>query len=361
MLNVQADLWEKLQDEHRPILLYGMGNGADKILAVCKARGIPVCDTFASDGFVRGQIFHDKRVLSRTEAEAKYGDMVVLLSFASARPDVMETIADVAARHTLYVPDVPVAGETLFDRAYYTAHADAFDAARELFADAASRECFDRVLYGKLTGELAPILAADDAETVWREILTPARYRSYADLGAYNGDTIRELRSRAPNLSRIFAMEPDARNFRKLTAWAEEAGVPLSAVQAAAWESAGNACFTGSGNRNAALTPAGAERRKNDGKREAVSLLAPDTLFAGADVDFIKFDVEGAEREALLGTRETIARCTPDLLVSAYHRAEDLAVLPALIRELQPRYRLYLRKLPSIPMWDINLYATAKQ
>ena len=35
-----TDLWNKLKDEAhkgRPILLYGMGNGADKILTVCEA------------------------------------------------------------------------------------------------------------------------------------------------------------------------------------------------------------------------------------------------------------------------------------------------------------------------------------
>ena len=56
-----TDLWHYLKsqaDSGRPILLYGMGNGADKIIAVCEAYGIPVADFFASDGFVRGHSFH---------------------------------------------------------------------------------------------------------------------------------------------------------------------------------------------------------------------------------------------------------------------------------------------------------------
>ena len=62
-----TDLWQTLKtasDSGRPILLYGMGNGADKILTVCEAYGIPVADFFASDGFVRGHSFHGKVVLS---------------------------------------------------------------------------------------------------------------------------------------------------------------------------------------------------------------------------------------------------------------------------------------------------------
>ena len=97
-----TDLWHYLKsqaDSGRPILLYGMGNGADKIIAVCEAYGIPVADFFASDGFVRGHSFHGKVVLSFSQACEKYGaeNMIVLLSFASSRPDVLETIDRVAA------------------------------------------------------------------------------------------------------------------------------------------------------------------------------------------------------------------------------------------------------------------------
>ena len=65
-----TDLWQYLKtasDEGRPILLYGMGNGADKIITVCEAYGITLSDFFASDGFVRGHSFHGTVVLSFTQ------------------------------------------------------------------------------------------------------------------------------------------------------------------------------------------------------------------------------------------------------------------------------------------------------
>ena len=73
--------------------------------------------------------------------------------------------------------------------------------------------------------------------------------------------------------------------------------------------------------------------------------------------DYIKYDVEGAERQALLGSQNTIANTSPDLLVSVYHRNEDLFDLPLLINELNPNYKLYLRKFKYVPAWDLNLYA----
>ena len=44
--------WDKLSSEKRPIILYGTGNGADKILDDCDKYNIKVSGVFASDGFV---------------------------------------------------------------------------------------------------------------------------------------------------------------------------------------------------------------------------------------------------------------------------------------------------------------------
>ena len=39
------DLWEYLQQSKKSIVMYGMGNGADKILAVCQEYGIEIAET----------------------------------------------------------------------------------------------------------------------------------------------------------------------------------------------------------------------------------------------------------------------------------------------------------------------------
>ena len=61
---VQSDLWTYLASTSKTVVMYGMGNGADKILAVCNRYNIEIKDFFASDGFVRGHSFHGKTVLS---------------------------------------------------------------------------------------------------------------------------------------------------------------------------------------------------------------------------------------------------------------------------------------------------------
>ncbi len=381
-----TDLWQYLQAESqkgRPILLYGMGNGADKIIAVCGTYGIPVADVFASDGFVRGHSFHGKVVLSFTQACEKYGadNMIVLLSFASSRPEVLETISRVAATCELYIPDVPVCGTNLFNTEFYQAHQAEITAARALFADEQSRRVYDGILAYKLSGRMDTLRTTEsEPADAYEKILHAERFQTSADLGAYNGDSIRDLRRYASRLREVIAMEPDRRNFRKLSEYASaltESGDPLTVhpVQAGAWSHTATLAFHGSGNRNAGLSDATDAAQSNIlpstadnpyfGKTAEVAVTALDTVVSeilprDIPLDYIKYDVEGAETEALLGSREVIRRDSPALLVSVYHRNTDLFRLPLLVHELNPAYKLYLRRMPGVPAWDINLYAVKK-
>jgi FkbM family methyltransferase len=50
-------------------------------------------------------------------------------------------------------------------------------------------------------------------------------------------------------------------------------------------------------------------------------------------VDFIKMDIEGAERRALAGARRTVERFKPRMAISMEHEPDDAAVIPALIEK----------------------------
>ena len=352
-LSIKTDLWDYLTTTKKPILMYGMGNGADKILSVCQQYGIPISDFFASDGFVRGHSFHGKVVLSYSEAKEKYGSFIVLLSFASSLPDVLDTIHRVAEENELYAPDVPVFGNTLFNMDFFKRHEEQLDTVCSLLADEESRHTLRSIIEYKLSGRIDVLDACEaDEETVTRKLLSPDTIKSYVDLGAYNGDTIKKLIPLAPNLSHALAMEPDRRNFRKLSEYAMTLSdnIKVEPLPIAAWDKREVLSMDASGNRNANLSGGGK-------KAVEVDADALDNVIGALQPDYIKYDVEGSEWQALEGSRKTIATYRPRLLVSLYHRSEDLFALPTLLREICPDYKLYLRKLRYIPAWDVNLYA----
>jgi FkbM family methyltransferase len=77
-------------------------------------------------------------------------------------------------------------------------------------------------------------------------------------------------------------------------------------------------------------------------------------------VDFIKMDIEGAERAALKGAMATIKKYKPKLAISIYHSLEDLTYIPRLIGSIEPCYRLFLDH-HTIHEEETVLYAIANE
>ncbi len=348
-----ADVWTRLQDETRPIVVWGMGNGADKLLRVFAERGITAADFVASDGFVRGQSFHGRRVLSFAEMREKYVSPVLVMAFGTSRPEVLSCVARTACEFPLLIPDLPVAGEGLFDTEYYRTHEEALRTVCDRLADETSRSLYAALVIGKLTGDYEVLADAwtDGAETA--ELLGVTRIKTYIDVGAYRGDTLAELIGLGAPLTHALCVEPDARNFLKLEQMAAGlAPVSVTCVNAAAWDREGMGCFFGSGNRNASLCNASFENRPADTR-----LATIDALAGGLIPDYIKYDTEGAEAPGLLGAALTIRRARPKLRVATYHRTEDLIRLPQLLTELCPDYSLYLRRKRCLPAWETDIIA----
>jgi hypothetical protein len=94
-------------------------------------------------------------------------------------------------------------------------------------------------------------------------------------------------------------------------------------------------------------------------KTVEVEARSLDGVMGGRVTDYIKYDVEGAEAEAIMGSIETISRSLPALCISLYHRSGDIFELPLMIHEKFPQYKLYIRRREYVPAWDTVLLAVA--
>lgn len=340
-----VSLWERLKETSKPIVLYGMGDGADKILDEMGRRGIAAAGFFASDEFCRGQKFRGFPVTTYAQKAEEFGDFIVLVAFGTQLPGVLERIRSLAGERELYVPDVPVVGEGIFDKAYFEKHASAFAAAYEMLADEQSRRVFEHMIDYKISGKPDYLFGCEsDVQEAFSGILTLSDKESYVDVGAYTGDTIRQLIEYAGGYRKIFAVEPDKKNFAKLMKYTQGMR-EVRCFHAAAHEETGTMRFAARGGRNSAV-----------GGGETIRKEALDELLADERLTYIKYDVEGEEVPALSGTKRILREQKPKLLVSAYHRNEDLFAIPKLVKEMQPDYRVFLRHYPYIPAWDTNYY-----
>ena len=74
------------------------------------------------------------------------------------------------------------------------------------------------------------------------------------------------------------------------------------------------------------------------------------------DFSYIKMDVEGEELNAIKGATNTILNHKPKMLISAYHRTDDLIKIPQAVLNIRDDYKIYMRHFKYLPAWDTNFY-----
>lgn len=345
----EKNVWDTLKDSDKPLVLYGMGLGAEKIMSELEQRGMRADDIFASDEFVRGHSFKGYKVLRYSEVCKKYKDFNVVLCFASRIDEVIDRIAEIDGEHTVFAPDVPVAGGGLFTREYITENEEKFERAYSLLADEESKRVYKDILNFKVSGKIKYLLSSFcDKSKVYSDILNLNEDEEIIDLGAYDGDTIREFTAATGGkYKHITAIEPDKKSYKKLLKNTD--GMKnISTLNMGVWSKRDTLIFDAEAGRNSKLSA------------EGVSVEVTDIDSLNIAPTFIKMDIEGSEMKALEGAEKTIKKYLPKLYICAYHRNEDLFALPLKIKELSEKYKIYFRHSKYIPAWESNFYCVAE-
>ncbi len=347
MIDSNPCVWDALKNSDKPIILYGMGNGADKVLDEFEKRNIKCSGVMASDDFVRYQDFRGFKVSKMSDFEELYGDFTIALCFASSLPDVMSHIEFVAQKHELLVPNVPVYGTEVIDNEFIATHMNDIKKAYSLLSDDKSKEVFHGALNFLYSGKLSYLKAIDsDKDEVFNNILKLSDDESYLDLGAYRGDTVDEFLHYTNSYKKIVAVEPNPKNHKKLIEHCETL-INFTAVNAGIADKDGTMLVSKGGGRQSVL---------GDKNGVQIDTLSVDSLNkAHGDFSYIKVDIEGMEHQMLLSITETLST-KPKLNIAAYHTNRDFFSLILKIHKLNPDYRIFIRKHPYIPCWDLNIY-----
>ncbi len=351
-----SDIWNYLKCTDKPILMYGIGNGADKILDVFDIYGIKVSDIFSSDDFFKQKEFHGFNLKRYSDIVSEYEEGIIILAFAIFRDDMLNFIKNIPSKFEVLAPSVPVFGNDYFSLETLEKYENEINTVKELLADEMSVKVLEDSINYRLTGKISYLFNCQtDRDEVFSNIINFDSNETYIDLGAYRGDTIEEfLNQTNNNFEKILALEPDEKNYNKLSQYVSSLSNGLKEniiiENKASWSEQKVLSFPKSGGRNSSLL-----------------LEDIESVIFATDIDslvneyalnptYIKMDVEGAEAETLVGLKNTLVKFRPKLAVSAYHKTADLFTLPILINKLNPEYKIYLRHHPYIPDWETNIY-----
>lgn len=175
----------------------------------------------------------------------------------------------------------------------------------------------------------------------------------FVDGGAFDGDTIVQLRSGGFQIAALAAFEPDPANYELLVRRAR-AAVPTA--EATLWP-----CGLDATSRQVRFQANGLA---SSGIAERGELMIQTVAFDAAlpnwKPTYVKLDIEGAEEDALRGMANTLHEARPAVAVCVYHKPADLWQLPRLVSEFLPNADFFLRS-HAWNGFELVLYAIPRE
>lgn len=290
-----------------------------------------------------GKEFKGRRCLSPEEI-TKMDDIVVLIMVGEWRP-IYKQLTDMGIEcypmdwYSMNVYDPHYSPD------WFAQRKQTIIDAINLFEDDISKEIYVEAVCNRI----APHLATK----IFNEIKTPGEYfnsdvfkmssnECMVDAGAYKGDSIEKfLNVTGGKFEKIYSFELDNTIFQELRRTVEKYDIEKIELY--------NAGVSDKDEEIEYAYVAGEERNLE-------KVVALDHVLADKRVTFIKMDVETFEIKALHGAETIIKINEPKLCISAYHYLSDLWEVPLTIKEINPKYRLYLRH-HSPAVWDTDCYA----
>ena len=338
-----TDLWSYLKSATKPIVLYGIGNGADKVVKRLNDDNVIISGVFSSSGFKKNKTYNGHIIKDYEAVKSELGDIIILVCFGSHLPEVMQNVKKLASENELYIPDVPVAGEEIFDIDFARKHKTELETVYQRLADGHSKKVFENTVKFKLTGKPEYLFEIETPKSEVYELLNLKGNESFLDLGAYTGDTVTEFIENTNDYNSIIAVEPDNRNFRKMLENTQNYK-NLTYINAAVSD------------ENSVQLMAANHGRGNSTSQNMVEVqtVSIDDICKNFSPTFIKMDIEGNETKAILGGKRVITSLKPKMYIACYHTSYDLFEIPLKILEYAPEYKLYMRHHPCFPAWDNN-------
>lgn len=342
----------------KDIIIYGLGMGAlQRFIEFTRnqdggpgIRVIGFTDTMAQS---TDRLFCGRKIYSLAEVKEMGQDIEILIATYNA-VYISQIIKEMKKRNiecgVYYLLEPCETGH--WNQGLLNQYRDVIDGVRESFADERSKEIYDNLLEYRKNEDFKLITKSLGDIQYFPSFLTLREDEVFIDCGAYSGDTALEfLKHSVGKYHKIYAFEPDADLYEAFCTLKEIKGIRnLELYPYGIWNENTTLAFEHIGN--------GSSKIESTGKQviQAVSL---DTLLYDRTeyVSYVKMDIEGAEYNALLGMKKLIERDMPKLAVCVYHGQEDLWKIPALIRQLNPEYRLYLRHHSAISYQETVCYA----
>lgn len=346
------------------VVLFGAGRLGRLCARALRRGGLTLRAFCDNNPAFHGSVVEGAAVISPEEAAQKFGPtalFVVAIWTGTARESMTERLAFLHGLGCRFVANYAAlvwafgSEETPFHSfelpSRVLEHAPALREFARLLDDRTSLLTLHAALRQRLLGKFDEAPPAPD-QYFPRDVLSLRSNEVFVDGGAFTGDTLEVFLGRTGSaFLEYHAIEPDPLNAGELRR--RIAGLPgvvrskVSVHELALHSKNVRLDFAGEGRPTSKIAPGGEVKVRGQKLED---------LFPAKRVTFLKLDVEGTERDALLGAKTIIMRSQPLAAVCVYHGPRDLWEIPLMLRELLPGHRFYLRQ-HQFDGYELVIYA----
>jgi FkbM family methyltransferase len=348
--------------EDRPVIVFGAGNLGKKIADFLLSNKFNLQLIADNNQAKWGTTLSDKPIVSPANALELYADAIWIVSiwspghsFASTKKQLqnigVKNIFHAAALMQLF-PGELLPHYHFQTPDFFLKHEKEIKEVYHALADEESKKQYLAHINCRINLDFESLPQADIHNQYFPgDFIELANNETFLDAGAFTGDTLIDFVERVKGqFNKYIALEPDPANNKVLSATAEKyPGTKIAIFPFAV------------GNENCILnfdaTGGGGAGLSSEGKLK-VECKRIDDVFLNEPFTYLKFDIEGAELDALKGAFQTIVKNKPKLAVCIYHLPDDLWQIPLFIKNNFPFYRLFARTHQYDGL-DFVLYAIA--
>lgn len=177
-----------------------------------------------------------------------------------------------------------------------------------------------------------------DGQYFTEDIVKLSDNECFVDVGAFDGDTIRQFLSRTGNkFEKIYGYELDSNNFNRLLEninnMPDDMKNKIVPNNIGLYDENKNIRY--GSNLTASVI--------NDKASEVGRIARLSDHLKDEKVTFVKMDIEGSELKALHGAEDIIKLQKPKLAICIYHQASHFWEIPLYIKSIVPEYKIYIR------------------
>lgn len=355
---------KSLLEQNLPVIVVGAGNLGKKIGLFLENQGLNFYSFTDNNPKRRGDKINDKTILPPAEVSIDLKEAAIWIvgiwspghSYVSTKHQLQSlgvtNIFPAAALMQLFPGDL-LPHYHFQTPEYFLQYKNEIKKVYENLADEESKKQFLAHVDCRINLNFEDLPEADTANQYFpSDVVSLSANEVFLDAGAYDGDTLKDFTSRTNNkFIKYLALEPDPVSYKILqdVAASYENGIVEVFPYAVGVENT-ILKFDATGGAGAGFSENGSIE---------VECKRADDFFYNYKPTYLKFDIEGAELDALKGSEKIIETYRPKLAVCIYHLPDDLWRIFLYLHNKFPFYNFFARTHQYDGL-DFVLYAIPK-